>query len=79
MRCGGNPNGLYAAEFTPPVLPSMPGQPVVKPASYAVTSFMTNGQRLLRIGRNSDLSATDGEILFGQVAEGKGDASGGQL
>jgi hypothetical protein len=72
--CGGNPNGLYAAEFTPPVLPRMPGEPVVKPASFTVAKFMTNGSGFSGDGGTS--ISTDGETIFGQVAEGNGDLAG---
>jgi hypothetical protein len=72
--CGGNPNGLYSAEFTPPVLPSMPGEPVKTPASFMVTKFMTNGSGFS--GDGGIAISTDGAIIFGQVAEGNGDLAG---
>jgi hypothetical protein len=72
--CGGNPNGLYAAQFTYPELPSMPGQPLVKPAKFEVTSFMTNGSGFSGMGGTA--IATQGGTVFGQVAEGHGDVAG---
>ena len=72
--CGGNANGLYAAEFTPPQLPSMPGEPLVKPASFNVTKFMTNGSGFS--GAGGTATSTDGATVFGQVAEGHGDVAG---
>ncbi len=72
--CGGNANGLYAADYTPPQIPSMPGEPLVKPASFNVVKFMTNGSGFS--GAGGVTSSTDGATVFGQVAEGHGDVAG---
>ncbi|WP_263415570.1 PQQ-like beta-propeller repeat protein [Terriglobus albidus] len=70
--CAG-PNGLYAATLTPPVLPDMPDKPLVKPAEYAVTSFMTNGS-----GFSGPGGVTIGSkgMVYGMIAAGKGDVAG---
>jgi hypothetical protein len=71
--CGGNPNALYAATYVLPGMPPMPGKPVLSPAKFDVTSFMTNG---------SGFSGTGGTAIgakgtvYGQVAEGHGDVAG---
>jgi hypothetical protein len=72
--CGGNPNGLYAADITPPKLPPMPGEPLVEPAKVSVSSFMTNGSGFS--GSGGTAVSTHGDIVFGQVAEGHGDVAG---
>lgn len=72
--CGGNPNGLYAAAMTPPKLPSMPGEPLVEPAKFDVSSFMTNGSGFS--GSGGTAISTKGDIVYGQVAEGHGDVAG---
>ena len=71
--CGGNPNGLYAAEFTPPQLPPTPGQPVVKPAEFQVARFLTNGSGFA--GSGGTAISGDGTV-YGQVADGRGDVAG---
>lgn len=73
-NCGGNPNGLYAALYTAPELPKMPGEPVVAPAKFDVVNFMTNGSGLS--GAGGTATATDGSMVYGQVAEGHGDVAG---
>jgi hypothetical protein len=73
-NCGGSPNGLYAAKYTAPELPSMPGQPLVTPASFSVVSFMTNGSGFS--GTGGTAIATDGSLVYGEVAEGHGDVAG---
>lgn len=73
-NCGGNPNGLYAALYTAPELPSMPGEPLVEPAKFDVVSFMTNGSGLS--GPGGTAIASDGSMVYGQVAEGHGDVAG---
>ena len=72
--CGGNPNGLYAALYTPPELPSMPGEPLVEPAHFNVVSFMTNGSGFS--GTGGTVIPADGDMVYGQVAEGHGDVAG---
>ncbi len=72
--CGGTPNGLYAAIYTPPTIPAMPGQPLVKPSSFNVVSFPTNGTGFS--GAGGTTIATDGSKVYGQVAEGHGDVAG---
>jgi len=72
--CGGNPNGLYAALYTPPQLAPMPYEPIVAPASFSVVSFMTNGSGFS--GPGGTAIATDGSLVYGQVAEGHGDVAG---
>jgi outer membrane protein assembly factor BamB len=71
--CGGSPNGLYAAEFTPPQLPPNPGLPLVKPAEFKVTSFLTNGSGFA--GSAGTAAGSDGTI-YGQIAEGRGEVAG---
>jgi hypothetical protein len=73
-NCGGNPNGLYAALYTPPQIPSMPGEPLVSPASFSVVSMMTNGSGFS--GTGGTAIATDGQFVYGQVASGHGDVAG---
>lgn len=73
-NCGGNANGLYAALYTPPELPQLPGQPLVAPAKFDVVSFMTNGSGFS--GTGGTAIAPDGSTLYGQVAEGKGTVAG---
>ena len=72
--CGGNPNGLYAAAYTSPRPPSLPGEPLVAPGKYDVTSFMTNGSGFS--GTGGTAISTSGDIVYGQVAEGHGDVAG---
>jgi hypothetical protein len=71
--CGGNPNALYAALYTPPQLPAMPGEPVVSPAKFSVVNFQTNGSGFS--GSGGTAIGTDG-IVYGQIAEGHGDVAG---
>ena len=71
--CAG-PNGLYAGTFTPPQLPPTPDLPMVKPASWDVTSFMTNGSGFA--GTGGVASDTKNEEMFGMVADGKGSVAG---
>jgi len=70
--CSGE-NGLYAAAFTPPQLPSVPNQPIVKQAQIDVKSFMTNGSGFS--GAGGTTIGTKGTV-YGMVAEGKGDVAG---
>jgi outer membrane protein assembly factor BamB len=71
--CGGNPNGLYAALLTPPQMPRMPGEPLVKPAEFKVTSLLTNGSGFS--GSGGTAIGEDGTV-YGQIAEGNGAAAG---
>ena len=71
--CGG-PNGLYAGAFTPPVLPPVPDKPMVKPARWEFTSFMTNGSGFS--GTAGVASGTKNDVVYGMVPDGKGDAAG---
>jgi outer membrane protein assembly factor BamB len=71
--CGGNPNGLYAALFTPPQMPRMPGEPLVKPAEFKITSLLTNGSGFS--GSGGTAIGEDGTV-YGQIAEGRGDLAG---
>jgi hypothetical protein len=71
--CGGNPNGLYAAQYTAPELPKMPGEPLVTPAKFQVSDFMTNGSGFS--GTGGTAIGTNG-IVYGQVAEGHGSVAG---
>ena len=71
--CGGNPNALYAAQYTPPQMPSLPGEPIVKQASFNVVSFPTNGSGFS--GSGGVAIGTNGTV-YGQIAEGKGDVAG---
>jgi len=71
--CGGAANGLYAALFTPPQMPPMPGEPLLKPATFQVTSLMTNGSGLS--GSGGTTIGLDGTV-YGQIAEGHGDVAG---
>jgi outer membrane protein assembly factor BamB len=73
-NCGGSPNGLYAALYTAPELPRMPGEPLVAPAKFDVVNFMTNGSGFS--GPGGTTIATDGSMIYGQVAEGHGDVAG---
>ncbi|WP_263410843.1 outer membrane protein assembly factor BamB family protein [Terriglobus tenax] len=70
--CSGD-NGLYAASFTPPVLPDMPDQPLVKPAEYSVTKFLTGGSGFSGTG---GVSIGSKNQVYGMIAEGKGTAAG---
>ena len=72
--CGGNPNGLYAALYTPPELPQMPGEPLVTQAKFQVVNFMTNGSGFS--GSGGTAIAPDDSLVYGQVAEGKGTVAG---
>ncbi|MEO6802360.1 MAG: hypothetical protein ABI197_03835 [Granulicella sp.] len=72
--CGGNPNGLYAGIYTPPQIPPSPGEPVLSPPSFKVTSLLTNGSGFSGSGGTA-IGATTG-IVYGQVAEGHGDVAG---
>jgi hypothetical protein len=72
--CGGNPNGLYASNFTPPQLPPMPGEPLLSQPAFEVTSFLTNGSGFS--GSGGTAIGTSGTIVYGQVAEGHGDVAG---
>lgn len=72
--CGGNPNGLYAALYTPPELPQMPGEPLVTQAKFQVINFMTNGSGFS--GTGGTAIAPDDSLVYGQVAEGKGTVAG---
>jgi hypothetical protein len=54
--CGG-PNGLYFADYTEPQSPRVPGQPYLSPASFKVTSFMTNGSGFSGTGGTAQGSA----------------------
>ena len=71
--CGG-PNALYAADFTPPVLPSTPDKPMVKPSKWDVTSFMTNGSGFA--GTGGVAAGTKNDRVYGTVPDGKGEAAG---
>ena len=71
--CGGHPNGLFAAQFTPPVLATMPGQPFVKAPSFAIAAFLTNGSGFS--GSGGTAIGSDGTV-YGQVASGHGDVAG---
>ena len=71
--CGG-PNGLYAGAFTPPVLPPTPDLPMVKPARWEFTSFMTNGSGFS--GTAGVAASTKNDVVFGMVPDGEGDVAG---
>jgi len=71
--CGGSPNGLYAANYTQPTMPSMPGEPLATPASFAVVPFLTNGSGFS--GTGGTAIGTNGTV-YGQVAEGHGEVAG---
>jgi outer membrane protein assembly factor BamB len=71
--CGGNPNGLYAAIFTPPQLPPSPGLPFVKPPDFKVIDFMTNGSGFS--GAGATAIGSNGTV-YGQIAEGRGEVAG---
>ena len=73
-NCGGNANGLYAALYTPPELPTLPGKPLVSPAKFEVVSFMTSGSGFS--GTGGTAIAPDDSMVYGQVAEGKGTVAG---
>lgn len=73
-NCGGNPNALYAALYTPPQMPKMPGEPLAAPAKYDVVNFMTNGSGFS--GPGGVVTAPDGKLVYGQVAEGRGTVAG---
>lgn len=70
--CGGHPNALYAALFTPPGLPEMPGEPVTSPAAFNVISFPTNGSGFSGTG-GTTISAHG--TVYGQIATGHGDVA----
>jgi hypothetical protein len=71
--CGGSPNGLYAANYTEPTLPAMPGGALVTPPSFAVVPFLTNGSGFSGSGGTA-IGATG--TVYGQVAEGHGEVAG---
>lgn len=71
--CGGNPNGLYAAQYTAPELPKMPGEPLVTPAKFQITKFMTNGSGFSGTGGTA-IGTND--VVYGQVADGHGSVAG---
>ena len=71
--CSGTPNGLYAADYTPPQMGPTPGLPLVAPASFKVTEFLTNGSGFA--GTGGTAISNDGRV-FGQIAEGRGDVAG---
>lgn len=71
--CGG-PNGLYAGTFTPPKLPPVPDQPMVTPAKWDTTSFMTNGSGFT--GTGGVAAGTKNDVVYGTVPSGEGDVAG---
>jgi outer membrane protein assembly factor BamB len=72
-NCGGNPNGLYAALFTEPKIP-LPGKPITTPGKIDVVSFMTNGSGFS--GTGGTTVSDDGQMVYGQLADGHGDVAG---
>ena len=72
--CGGTGNGLYAGTFTAPQLPPTPDLPLVAPAKWDVTSFMTNGSGFS--GTGGVAAGTKNDVVFGMLPDGKGDVAG---